>query len=183
MPNLFGVLSSDNVYLIDTTGEKAEGSGQYLSGFLTAILQKTSLTDIGILTTCYTTHLIVNNNTAGSCDLVFGFGNGTTAPTPEDYKFSGDNIITVEKATSLSNSKSLVKGMAIYSATVKNTADTNVTLSEIALAGTYRYNINAGCVLLTRDVFSPITLAPGEAKIFTLTIDFTKAAGTNIQVA
>lgn len=183
MPNLFGTLSPDNVYLIDTTGEKAEGSSQYLSGYATQILQKSSLTAIGIVDVCYTTHLIVENSTASTSNLVFGFGNGTTAPTPEDYKFSGDNIIMLTEATSLTNSKELVKGMAIYSATVRNTADTPVTLSEMALAGTYRYSSNAGCTLLTRDVFSPITLASGEAKIFTLTIDFTKAAGTNVQVA
>lgn len=106
-------------------------------------------------------------------------GSGTTQPTKEDYKI--ETPITTLTSSGASNN---IRRTGVYSSdyiitatqSVVNNTSNNITISEIGLF----FGTSTGCVLLTRDVITPVTLAVGESKTFILSVDFEQLS-TNTQ--
>lgn len=108
----------------------------------------------------------VNSNTTKSSRWAFGFGTGTTPPTIDDYKFSGDLVTpTFVSASGVAHNGS---DGSIFTMVVNNQTQEAMTINEIGLFITAQ----SGCVMLTRDVFpQPVVLQPGESKGFQIYID------------
>lgn len=107
-----------------------------------------------------------NSNTATTSGWAFGFGTGTTPPTIDDYKFSGDLVTP----TLVPNSGTAHNGSngSIFAMVVINQTQEAMTINEIGL---FRA-VPTGCVMLTRDVLpQPVVLQPGESKGFQIYID------------
>lgn len=98
-------------------------------------------------------------------------GSGTTQPTKEDYKI--ETPITTLTSNGASNN---IRQSGVYlsdyiitaTQNVVNNTSNAITISEIGL---FTGN-SSGCILLTRDVIAPVTLAVGESKTFILSVDF-----------
>lgn len=107
-----------------------------------------------------------NSNTANSSQWAFGFGTGTTPPTIDDYKFSGD-LVTPTLVPSSGTAHNGSNG-SIFAMVVINQKQEAMTINEIGLFRTAQL----GCVMLTRDVLpQPVVLQPGESKGFQIYID------------
>lgn len=107
-----------------------------------------------------------NSSSGTSSQWAFGFGTGTTPPTIDDYKFSGDLVTP----TFVSKSGTAHNGSngSIFAMVVINQKQEAMTINEIGL---FR-RTSAGCVMLTRDVLpQPVVLQPGESKGFQIYID------------
>lgn len=98
-------------------------------------------------------------------------GSGTTQPTKEDYKIETPiTTLTSNGAGNNIRQSGVYLSDYIITATqnvVNNTSNT-ITISEIGLF----IGNSSGCILLTRDVIAPVTLAVGESKTFILSVDF-----------
>ncbi len=108
-----------------------------------------------------------NSYNTGSARWAFGFGTGTTPPTIDDYKFSGDLVTP----TCVSSSGTAYNGSngSIFAMAVINQTQEAMTINEIGL---FRSVNSHGCVMLTRDVLpQPVVLQPGESKGFQIYID------------
>ena len=95
-------------------------------------------------------------------------GSGDVAPTYDDYKMGNPlNLSTVTQSYSTNN------GVMTFVKTFKNDSGSEVTVKEVGLFGTPDdYNC---CVVLTRTVLSsPVTIANGETKTFTVVVDWNK---------
>ena len=96
------------------------------------------------------------------------FGTGTTPPTIDDYKLSGNLITTISSSVSFSavNEDGGNKLEAVY--TLTNTGSSPITIGEVGLfAGDNQYNK----VLVERTVLDePITLPPDGVGQVTYTI-------------
>lgn len=99
-------------------------------------------------------------------------GNGTTPPTADDYKLSGNLIggLTQQNKSifACSNDRLEIGGQVV------NTNSTAVTVTEVAFGIYLGYSnfLQNGTYLITRDVISPVTIQPNDVKIFTVTIDY-----------
>lgn len=107
-----------------------------------------------------------NPSTGTSSQWAFGFGTGTTPPTIDDYKFSGDLVTpTLVPASGTAHNGS---NGSIFAMVVINQTQEAMTINEIGL---FR-RTQSGCVMLTRDVLpQPVVLQPGESKGFQIYID------------
>ena len=99
-------------------------------------------------------------------------GCGTVAPTHGDYSMSADCTASVFAVSASASSAVfgdtvLEYGWEFY-VTLKNHESVPATISEIGIAY-YRPDMNSP-ILLTRDVFDPITLSPGETYALTISI-------------
>ena len=95
-------------------------------------------------------------------------GSGDVAPTYDDYKMGNPlNLSTVTQSYSTTG------GVMTFVKTFKNNSGSEVTVKEVGLFGTPGdYNC---CVVLTRTVLSsPVTIANGETKTFTVVVDWNK---------
>lgn len=146
------------------------------------------ITQNHVLSLSSTTIIYANNykeisDSLSSSSLAIGLaiGSGTTAPTVNDYKM--ENAITTNLNAS-GVSKSFVADTSCSSITVTqpitNIGTTSITVSEVGLF--CAYNTAGACLLLSRDIISPVTIAPNESKTFIVTIDFAQmstSASTN----
>lgn len=121
----------------------------------------------GVLSTVIDSEMYTANskNTYPS-EWAFGFGTGTTPPTIDDYKFSGD-LVTPTLVVSSGTAHNGSNG-SIFAMVVINQTQEAMTINEIGL---FR-KVTTGCVMLTRDVLpQPVVLQPGESKGFQIYID------------
>lgn len=139
-----------------TTGERPAAS------YLLTMGPSDSLNSV-IDSSTYTANL----SSSSGAHWAFGFGTGTTPPTIDDYKFSGDLVVpTVIYASGTVHSGS---NGSIFAMVVNNPTQEVMTINEIGL---FHKVGAAGCVMLTRDVFpQPVVLQPGESKGFQIYID------------
>lgn len=138
-----------------TTGELPKATS------LLKMAPSSSLTEV-IASNAYTE----NSNTGTASQWAFGFGTGTTPPTIDDYKFSGDLVTP----TLVFNSGTAYNGSngSIFAMLVINQTQEAMTINEIGL---FR-RVPTSCVMLTRDVLpQPVVLQPGESKGFQIYID------------
>ena len=109
------------------------------------------------------------NNEGGSsaATWAFGFGDGTTPPTIDDYKFSGELVtLSIMQSTGIASNGS---NGATFQMVVINRTGGAVTINEIGL---FSQVVNLGAVMLTRDVLpEPVVLDPGDSKGFEIYID------------
>lgn len=108
-----------------------------------------------------------NSYSSVSNQWAFGFGTGTTPPTIDDYKFSGDLVtptVVPASGTAYNGSNGSILAMV-----VTNETQEAMTINEIGL---FLRVASYGCVMLTRDVLpQPVVLQPGESKGFQIYID------------
>lgn len=107
-----------------------------------------------------------NSNNTRTSQWAFGFGTGTTPPTIDDYKFSGDLVTpTLVPSSGIAHNGS---NGSIFAMVVINQTQEAMTINEIGL---FRNTPN-GCVMLTRDVLpQPVVLQPVESIGFQIYID------------
>ena len=99
------------------------------------------------------------------------FGSGSTAPTVDDYKLE----TPITKLTSLSATNN-IRQRGVYAndyqieatQSVKNGTESNITISEIVLFAGSNYS----SIIFTRNVITPVTLAPNESKTFVVSVNF-----------
>lgn len=116
-----------------------------------------------VSSTTYTANSKVSTNSV----FAFGFGDGTTPPTIDDYKFSGNLVVPTIVASSGSTSNG--SNGATYQMVVVNDTESAMTINEIGL---FTQLTNNGCVMLTRDVLpQPVVLQAGASKGFQIFID------------
>ena len=105
--------------------------------------------------------------------LVLSVGTGSDAPASTDINITNrDAGLTVVNRTNTSgivNPEYTQDYIGIFTVTYRNDTDSDVTVSESGLFGTANGD-GIKSVLLARDVFDPVTIAPGEAYTFTMYI-------------
>lgn len=108
-----------------------------------------------------------NSYISKASQWAFGFGTGTTPPTIDDYKFSGD--LVTPTLVSVSGTAYNGSNGSIFAMAVINPTQEAMTINEIGL---FRSVESYSCVMLTRDVLpQPVVLQPGESKGFQIYID------------
>lgn len=108
-----------------------------------------------------------NTHGSGSATWAFIFGDGTTPPTIEDYKLSG-NIVEPSIIAGTGSASNGSNG-STWQMTVVNNTGSSITIGEIGLC---TQMAKYGCVMLTRDVLpQPVVLEPGASKGFQIFID------------
>lgn len=134
-------------------------------------------TSINMNSTISTVEYESNTSYSGSGVWSFGFGDGTTQPTVDDYKFSGN---LVSPSYDGGGVISVGSNGVTWQMAVINNGDNSITINEIGLfikAG------NSGCLMLTRDVLpEPVILEAGASKGFQIFID-TQSFVTNASQA
>lgn len=96
-------------------------------------------------------------------------GSGTTAPTKDDYNLETveSGLTVVSSSSTISNAPSYTQDYILnYSRTYKNSTASPITISEVALYISY----NSNNFIITRDVFTPVTLQPDEVYTLSVTI-------------
>lgn len=115
-----------------------------------------------------------NTNVSDTLGIGLVIGSGTTPPTIDDYKM--ENAITTNLnaggVTRSFNANTSNSSITVVQPIVNIGANT-ITISEIGLFARYDGASN-GCMLLSRDVITPVTIAPNESKTFVVSIDFTQ---------
>lgn len=122
----------------------------------------TPLASIVLVTaTGYTQNTTANT----SVDHTIFFGNGTTPPTVDDYCLAG----TMLNDSLSRNGYAVSYGANGITLTVNvgNNTTEDITISELAWGA----SCSAGAVIYTRDVITPVTLAPSEGRTFSIFID------------
>lgn len=106
-------------------------------------------------------------NTASntSIDHTIFFGNGTTPPTVDDYCLAGD--LLNGSLSRLGYAVSYAANGVTLTVNVRNNTTENITISELA----WGVSCSVGAVIYTRDVITPVTLAPSEGRTFSIFID------------
>lgn len=106
-------------------------------------------------------------NTASSSliDHVIFFGNGTTPPTVDDYCLAG-TMLNASLAR-YGYAVSYAANGVTLTVNVRNNTTEDITISELAWGA----SCSAGAVIYTRDVITPVTLAPSEGRTFSIFID------------
>lgn len=117
---------------------------------------------------CKTTQAVMNYPTKPLNRISIVVGSGDVAPTYDDYKMGNPlNLSTVTQSYSTNG------GVMTFVKTFKNDSGSEVTVREVGLFGTP--DNRACCVVLTRTVLSsPVTIANGETKTFTVVVDWNK---------
>ena len=111
----------------------------------------------------------------GSWGIVLG--TGTTPPTIDDYKmesyipsstlsYVGSTITLPITATAWANA-----GAFSLTQTVSNNTENPVTVTELGIYNGRVSSATGYCAILTRDVISPVTIAPNETKTFIISWD------------
>lgn len=109
---------------------------------------------------------IANSASSGAATWAFGFGDGTTPPTIDDYKFSGNLVAPNIVSGSVSNGSN----GSTWQMTVINNTEETMTINEIGLF--IKTSSSYGCLMLTRDVLpQPVILEAGASKGFQIFID------------
>lgn len=160
----FGALLAttlSNLYLQDgikcTTGEFPANNG----------LKRIPQTPNSISEILSTTTYEANQGGSGSGAYTVGFGDGTTPPTIDDYKFSG-SLVTASIGGNFGTINAGSNGTT-YQVVVTNKTESVITIKEIGLFMQVSGN---GCVMLTRDVLpEPVVLEVGASKGFEIFID------------
>lgn len=115
----------------------------------------------------------VNAGMPSSIGIGVVLGSGTTPPTIDDYKM--ENAITTNLnaggVTRSFNANTSNSSLTVVQPIVNRGTNT-ITISEIGLFGKNSPMANDSCILLSRDVITPVTIAPNETKTFVVTIDF-----------
>lgn len=115
----------------------------------------------------------VNEGMPSTIGIGVALGSGTTPPTIDDYKM--ENAITTNLnaggVTRSFNANTSNSSLTVVQPIV-NTGTNTITISEIGLFGKKSPTSTYGCILLSRDVITPVTIAPNESKTFVVTIDF-----------
>lgn len=110
---------------------------------------------------------IANSSTAMNAAWAFIFGDGTTQPTIDDYKLSGD-IVEPDTVSGTGSASNGTNG-ATFQMTVINNTESAMTINEIGLCTQV---VNSGCLMLTHDVLpEPVVLEAGGSKGFQIYID------------
>lgn len=108
--------------------------------------------------------------------MSFQCGSGTTPATYDDYVLetpitSGLSLVnsqgTLTQATTYNNVSHHISSKRSY--TINNTSASSITISEFGIYA--QATSNTVPVLIYRDVFTPITLAPGESAIVSVERD------------
>lgn len=135
------------------TGEPVLSSGLRKYAPLSSVVSVTS--------TGYTQ----NTASSTSTDHTIFFGNGTTPPTVDDYCLAG----TMLNDSLSRNGYAVSYGANGVTLTVNvgNKSTEDITISELAWGA----SCPAGAVMYTRDVITPVTLAPSEGRTFSIFID------------
>lgn len=118
------------------------------------------------------------NNTGSSSIYTIGdyrgiaLGTGTTPPTYSDFRIE----TPVEPSGYSNNSYSIAEDcQQVLTQSYTNKSSENIIVTELGLFVTDSgSSANAGKVLLTRNVISPVTIKPNETKTFTIKIDYKK---------
>ena len=108
-----------------------------------------------------------NRGGSGNSTFTFGFGDGTTPPTIDDYKFSGSLVTPAIGGTF--GTISVGCNGTTFQVVVMNKTESAMTIKEIGL---FMQVSGSGCVMLTRDVLpEPVVLEIGASKGFEIFID------------
>lgn len=120
-----------------------------------------------LVSVLYLTTVGYTQNTSDTINSNYSlfFGNGTTPPTVDDYCLSGD--LLNGSLTCNSYSISYAANGITLTMNVSNSSTGNITISELAWGVSNKY----GAVIYTRDVITPVTLAPTEGRTFSIFID------------
>lgn len=103
-------------------------------------------------------------------------GNGITPATYDDYKLestivSGLTLVsqsgTLKQATIYDSETHHISSERTY--TINNSSSNSITVSEVGIYAPF--DSSGNCCLIYRDVFSPVTLAPGESIIISFKKD------------
>ena len=99
-------------------------------------------------------------------------GTGTTPPTYSDFRIE----TPVESSGYSNNSYSISADcQQVLTQSYTNKSSEDIIVTELGLFVTDSdTNTNAGKILLTRNVISPVTIKPNETKTFTIKIDYKK---------
>ena len=179
MPNFIQLLnvfiSTGRVMTIfkDITGkiqtiDKSVGNSAWINAYLNAIYENSPLGDYSI-------------DTFYNGSYIF-LGSGMTAPTKDNYTleapytYASDGLHVVSMAKSY---KETYTTNRVYTITVKNNSNEDITISEIGWFLAWCTDGTTGSTLsayfrnlMAREVFEPVTLQPGETRPFTMTIGF-----------
>ena len=105
--------------------------------------------------------------------LVLSVGTGSDAPTSSDInitnKDAGLTVVNRSTTTGTTNPEYSQDYIGIFTVTYRNDTNSDVTVSESGLFGTLSGSGN-GMALIARDVFDPVTIAPGESYTFSMYI-------------
>lgn len=117
---------------------------------------------------CPTTRAAANYSSLPLNRISIVIGSGDVAPTYDDYKMGNPLNLSI-----VTQSYSTNGGVMTFVKTFKNDSGSEVTVKEVGLFGTPD---NYGCcVVLTRTVLSsPVTIANGATKTFTVVVDWNK---------
>ena len=108
-----------------------------------------------------------NRGGSGNGTFTIGFGDGTTPPTIDDYKFSG-SLVTAALGVNRGTISVGCNGTT-FQVVVMNKTESAMTIKEIGL---FMQVSGSGCVMLTRDVLpEPVVLEIGASKGFEIFID------------
>lgn len=98
------------------------------------------------------------------------FGSGNTAPTPDDYHIEtpvSGITITSKTDTVDKNNRGWNEGNSYFGVfAIRNDNPAAITVSELGLYIT----VSNVAYLLTRDIFTPTVLEPGEIYTFSVTV-------------
>lgn len=108
-------------------------------------------------------------------------GSGTTVPTKDDYTlevpytYASDGLHVVSMAKSY---KETYTTNRVYTITVKNNSNEDITVSEIGWFLAWCTDGTTGATpsayfknLMAREVFEPVTIKTGEVRAFTMSIE------------
>lgn len=107
-------------------------------------------------------------------------GNGTTAPTSDDYKLespcvysdSGLHVVSITQAY-----KEEYKTNRVVTITVKNNSTEDINVSEmgwfiaVPVDNSIEQTGEYYRMMLAREVFEPVTIKPGEVRAFTMSVE------------
>lgn len=154
-------VSRDQCRVLKSTGgydDVATGRDTYIYGTSKAAFNNN----------CPTVEAESGNRTSLLALISIVVGSGDVAPTYDDYKMGNPlNLSTVTQSYSTDGA------VMTFVKTFKNDSGSEVTVKEVGLFGTPD-NCDC-CVVLTRTVLSsPVTIANGEIKTFTVIVDWNK---------
>lgn len=110
-----------------------------------------------------------SSGTAKITSLGIALSSETSVPTVDDYQFT--NFYTSSDLTSVDVSFNKEPMQTVLTQTVRNDGTENVVINSVGVfGGGYQVYLS---VLLTKTLLdTPVTVAPGEVKTITVTIDY-----------
>lgn len=114
-----------------------------------------------------------NNNNQSTYANITSIGialsSDTSVPTVDDYQFT--NFYTSSDLTSVDASFNREPMQTVLTQTVRNDGTQNIVINSVGVFGKLRTNNEI--MLLTKTLLdTPVTVAPGEVKTITVTIDY-----------